>query len=111
MNPFFFIMFAGTFFTAISQVLLKQSAGRPHKSILYEYLNWRVITAYGISFTVLLLNTYAFTRVDLKYGAVIDTFSYAFVMVLSYFLLREKFTKGQLIGNLMIIAGVLVYTL
>ena len=64
-----------------------------------------------ISFSVLLLNTYAYTKVDMKYGAVIDTFSYVFVMVLSYLILKEKFTKGQLIGNLIIITGVMVYTL
>ena len=111
MWPYFLLMFAATFFTAVSQVLLKQSAGRPHKSWIFEYLNWRVITAYGIAFTVLLLNTYAYTKVDMKYGAVIDTFSYVFVMILSYFILKEKFNKGQLIGNLIIIAGVIVYTL
>ena len=104
-------MFAATFFTAVSQVLLIQSAGRPHKSWIFEYLNWRVITAYGIAFTVLLLNTYAYPKVDMKYGAVIDTFSYVFVMILSYFILKEKFNKGQLIGNLIIITGVMVYTL
>ena len=71
----------------------------------------RVITAYGISFSVLLLNTYAYTKVDMKYGAVIDTFSYVFVMILSYLLLKERFNRGQLIGNLMIITGVMVYTL
>lgn len=111
MNLYFLLMFGATFFTAISQVLLKQSAEKEHKSWIFEYLNWRVITAYGISFSVLLLNTYAYTKVDMKYGAVIDTFSYVFVMVLSYFILKEKFTKGQLIGNLMIITGVMVYTL
>lgn len=111
MKPYFLLMFGATFFTAISQVLLKQSAEKEHKSWIFEYLNWRVITAYGISFSVLLLNTYAYTKVDMKYGAVIDTFSYVFVMVLSYFILKEKFTKGQLIGNLMIITGVMVYTL
>lgn len=104
-------MFAATFFTAISQVLLKQSAGKDHKSVIYEYLNWRVITAYGISAAVLLVNTYAFTKVDLKYGAVIDTCSYVFVMLLSWLILREKFNRGQLIGNLIIITGILVYTL
>lgn len=111
MNPYFLLMFGATFFTAISQVLLKQSAEKEHKSWIFEYLNWRVITAYGISFSILLLNTYAYTKVDMKYGAVIDTFSYVFVMVLSYLILKEKFTKGQLIGNLMIITGVMVYTL
>lgn len=111
MTPYLLLMFAVTFFTAISQVLLKQSAEKKHKSWIFEYLNWRVITAYGISFSVLLLNTYAYTKVDMKYGAVIDTFSYVFVMVLSYLILKEKFTKGQLIGNLIIITGVMVYTL
>lgn len=111
MSPYLLIMLAGTLGTAISQVLLKKSAGREHKSFLAEYLNWRVLTAYGISFAVLFLNTYAYTRVDMKYGAVIDTLSYVFVMLLSYFLLKEKFTKGQLIGNLLIIGGVLIYTL
>lgn len=111
MTPYLLLMFAATFFTAISQVLLKQNAEKEHKSWIFEYLNWRVITAYGISFSVLLLNTYAYTKVDMKYGAVIDTFSYVFVMVLSYLILKEKFTKGQLIGNLIIITGVMVYTL
>ncbi len=108
---FMLLMFGGTFFTALSQVLLKQSANRTWKSPIYEYLNWRVILAYFIFFGVLLLNTYAYTRVDMKYGAVIDTFSYVFVMLLSYLILREKFTRGRLIGNLIIITGVFIYLL
>lgn len=111
MLPYLLLMFLGTFFSAISQVLLKQSAGKTYKSVIYEYLNWRVIVAYGISFSTLLLNTYAFTVVDMKYGAVIDTFSYVFVMVLSWLILKEHFTKVQLIGNLIIITGIFVYTL
>ena len=43
-------MLAGTFFSAISQVLLKQSANMEYKNPLREYLNWRVILAYGIFF-------------------------------------------------------------
>ena len=70
-----------------------------------------MILSYGIFFGVLLLNTYAYTRVDMKYGAVIDTFSYVFVMLLSFFLLGEKFTRRKVIGNLIIIGGVLLYTL
>ena len=100
-----------TFFSAGSQVLLKQSAKMEHKSWIYEYLNWRVITAYAIAFAVLFLNTWAFTKIDMRFGSVIDTVTYVFVMLLSYFLLKEKFNKKQLIGNLVIIAGVLTYTL
>lgn len=105
------ILFLGTFFTAFSQLLLKQSANREYRNQIYEYLNWRVITAYGIFGGVLLMNTYAFTKVDMKYGSVIDTFSYVFVMLLSFFILKEKFTKGKLIGNLIIITGIFIYTM
>ena len=96
-----------TMFSAVSQILLKQSANEEHR----EYLNWRVITAYVIFGSVLLLNTYAYTQVDLKYGPVLDTFTYVFVLLLSFSVLKEKVSKGKLVGNLIIILGVLVYTL
>lgn len=105
------ILFATTFFTAISQVLMKQSAQQEHKSWIYEYLNWRVILAYGIAFTVLMVNTYAYTEVEIKYASIIDAFSYVNVMVFSYLILKEQFNKTQLVGNLIIIAGILTYTL
>lgn len=111
MNRYMMMMFAATFFSAMSQILLKKSANKEHKSWIYEYLNWRVILAYFIFFSVLLVNTYAYTQVDMKYGAVIDAFTYVFVMILSWLILREKFTKWKLIGNLIIVAGVIIYTL
>ena len=111
MHPYMLILFATTFFTAFSQVLMKQSAQIEHKSWIYEYLNWRVILAYGIAFAVLMVNTYAYTEVDIKYASIIDSFSYVNVMLFSYLLLKEQFTKTQLIGNLIIIAGILIYTL
>ncbi len=111
MNIYLAVLGIATIFSAFSQVLLKQSARREHRSWIYEYLNWRVITAYGIAFAVLFANTWAYTGVDMRFGPVIDTFTYVFVMIFSFVLLKEHFTKGQLIGNLIIIAGVLIYTL
>ena len=95
-------MLAGTFFSAISQVLLKQSANITYKNPLREYLNWRVILAYGIFFGVLLLNTWCYTRVDMKF---------VFVLIFSWRILKEKITRGKIIGNLIIILGILIYTL
>ena len=111
MLPYLLLMFLGTFFSAISQVLLKQSAGKEHRSVLYEYLNWRVILAYGIFAGVLLLNTYAYTKVPYKYGSIIDTFTYVFVLLFSRILLKEEISRGKLIGNLLIITGILIYSL
>ena len=108
---FMLIMLAGTFVSSISQILLKQSANAEHKSRLREYLNWRVVVAYLMFFGVLLLNTVCYTRVDLKYGAVIDSAAYIFVLILSHVILKEKITRGKLIGNLIIVAGILIYTI
>ena len=104
-------MFILTFFSALSQLLLKLSANEKHEGRFGEYLNVKVITAYVIFAAVLLLNTYAYTKVNLKYGPVIDTFTYVFVLVLSVLVLRERLTKWKLIGNAMIIAGVLLYSM
>ena len=108
---FMLLMLAGTFFTAISQVLLKQSANKKYSNPLLEYLNWRVIVAYGIFFGVLLLNTWCYTKVDMRFGPVIDTAAYVFVLIFSRLILNEKITKGKLVGNLLIIAGILIYTM
>ena len=111
MNKYVLLMFILTFFSALSQLLLKLSANETHKGRFGEYLNTKVITAYIIFSLVLLLNTYAYTRVNLKYGPVIDTFTYVFVLMLSVLVLREKLAKWKVIGNLMIIVGVLLYSL
>lgn len=104
-------MLGGTFFSAISQILLKQSANKDYSNSLKEYLNWRVITAYGLFFGILLLNTWCYTQVDMRYGPVIDTAAYVFVLILSKVILKERITRGKIIGNLIIILGIIVYTL
>ena len=60
-------MLGGTFFSAISQILLKQSANIKYDNPLREYLNWRVILAYVMFFGILLLNTWCYTKVDMRY--------------------------------------------
>lgn len=110
-RTFFLIMLGGTFFSALSQILLKQSANKDYPTPLKEYLNWRVITAYGLFFGILLLNTWCYTQVDMRYGPVIDTAAYVFVLILSRVILKERITRGKIIGNLIIILGIIVYTL
>ena len=111
MNKYLVMIFIATFFSAISQILLKKSANQTHKNVIFEYLNWRVILAYFIFFAVLMVNTVAYTKIDMKYGPVIDTCTYVSVMLLSLLILKEKFKKGRLIGNLIIIIGVIIYTM
>lgn len=104
-------MLGGTFFTAVSQILLKQSSNIKYENKIREYLNFRVILSYGMFFLILLLNTWCYTKVEMRYGSVIDTAAYVFVLLLSRLILKEKITKGKILGNLIIITGILIYTL
>ena len=110
-RTFILIMLAGTFFSAISQILLKQSANIKYDNPIREYLNFRVILSYTIYMLILLLNTWCYTKVDMRFGPVIDTAAYVFVLIFSRVILNEKITKGKLVGNLLIIAGILIYTM
>ena len=104
-------MLGGTFFTAVSQILLKQSSNIKYENKIREYLNFRVILSYGMFFLILLLNTWCYTKVDMRYGPLIDTAAYVFVLLLSRLILKEKITKSKILGNLIIITGILIYTL
>ena len=69
-KTFILIMLGGTFFTAVSQILLKQSSNIKYENKIREYLNFRVILSYGMFFLILLLNTWCYTKVEMRYGPV-----------------------------------------
>lgn len=110
---FLLLMAGGVFISSISQILLKKSAQQniEEKGFLKQYLNRLVIIGYLLLFAAMLIPFYTYTVVPLKYGAVIESLGYGFVMVLSAFFLKERITRKKLIGNIIIIAGVVVFSL
>jgi drug/metabolite transporter (DMT)-like permease len=46
-----------------------------------------------------------------KYGAVIESLTYIYILVLSRTLLGEKLTRRKVTGMFMIVAGVIVFSL
>lgn len=97
--------------SSFSQVILKKSSGEEKENVVKEYLNIKVLGAYGITFICLLLTTFALKGIDYKYISAIEATSYAFIMVFSKLFLKEKLTKKKVIGNIIIIAGVIVFSL
>ena len=65
-KTFILIMLGGTFFTAVSQILLKQSSNIKYENKIREYLNFRVILSYGMFFLILLFNTWCYTKVEMR---------------------------------------------
>ena len=105
------IYISSVFVSSISQIILKKSAGITYKSWIYEYLNPRVIIAYGLFFVSTLLTMYALKVVPLTMSTLLEGSGYIFVFVLGYFFLQEKMTLKKWIGSAFIVAGILVYTI
>lgn len=111
MNKFILLLVASVFISSVSQILLKKGAMKEHKTILEEYLNLFVISGYGLLVISTILTVMAFTGMEYKNGPVTESLGYLFVMLLSSLFLKEKITKKKLLGNMIIITGVLVFYL
>lgn len=104
-------MFLSVIIASFSQILLKVSARKTYPSVLKEYLNPWVIVGYGMLVCSTLLTIYAYKGIAYKNGPVVESLGFVLVMLLSAGLLREKITKRKLLGNLLIIAGIVVFYL
>ena len=101
----------GVIISAFSQVLLKKSADVKTTSFLKQYLNIKVISAYTIFFIASFLSVYAYKVSPVTLGAILGTLEYGLVAILSYVFFKEKLTKKQILGILLIIAGIIVYSI
>jgi len=97
--------------SSLSQILLKKSSGEKKKHWIFEYINPKVLIAYGTIFVCMFLMIFAFTGMYYRYGAVIESLAYLLIMVFSRIFLKEKITKRRVIGNLIIVIGVLIFTI
>lgn len=97
--------------SAFSQILLKKSALRTYPNRIREYLNPLVITAYALLFGCALLVMFAYKRVPLSMGPLLEASAYVYIMVFSALVFREKITPRKVAGNLLIIAGICVFSL
>lgn len=104
-------MFMAVIVSAASQMLLKKGASIKFDSVIREYLNPWVISGYGLMVVSTLCVIFAYRGLDYKNGAIIESLSYILIMVLSRVIFSEKITKKKLLGNLIILAGVLVFYL
>lgn len=108
---FSIIYISGVLISALAQILLKKSANEEKESRLKEYLNARTLLAYGIFFGATLCSVFAYKYIPLSFGPILGSLEYIFIAVLSYLCLKEKISKKRLIGLLLIIAGVIIFSI
>ena len=111
MSKYFAIMILSGVLSSFAQVLLKKSAQKEKDSIIKQYLNIYVIAGYGITAFCMILTMIGFKGVPFKFGAVLESLTYLYIMILSRLLLGEKLTKKKIIGNLIIVLGVIIFSL
>ena len=109
MNSYVFLLIASVLIASCSQIILKKSASKEYSSMIREYLNVRVIVGYGMMFISTILTIFAFKGLDYKNGPIIESLGYIFIMFLSRIFLKEKITKKKVIGNALILLGILVF--
>ena len=111
MSKYIIIFLFSVFVSSCSQVILKKSAKKEYKHVIFEYLNLRVIFSYGLFFVSTLLTMYAYKGVPLTFGSLLESVGYIYILILSKLFLKEKITLTKVIGNLFITAGIFCYAL
>jgi len=111
MNKGIILLLCSVLIASVSQIILKKSADSKHESFIKEYLNARVIIGYGMMFASTFFSIFAYRYVEYKNGPLIESLGYLFVMILSAIFLSEKITKKKVIGNLVILLGLIVFYL
>jgi len=109
MAKYFAIMIFSGMLSSFSQVLLKKSSMTKRDSIVKEYINPYVIIGYMITALCMILAMIGYKGVPFKYGAVLESLTYLYIMVLSRIFLKEKLTRKRILGNIIIVAGVVVF--
>lgn len=94
---------------AFSQILLKKSADKAYPSVIREYLNFYVIFGYGMMVISTLLTVGAYVGLEFKNGAIVESLGFVLIMLLSRLFFKEKITKKKLLGNGLILLGILVF--
>jgi len=105
------LFLASTFISSISQIMLKISTKRTYRSRIQEYINPLVITAYTLFLGCTFLTMYTLKVVPLSMAAILEASGYIFVTVLSRIFLKERISRQKLAGLMVIMIGLLIYSI
>lgn len=100
----------GVFLASVSQVMLKKAAQKEYDSVVKEYLNPLVISAYVIFFITTLMTIYAYKVVPLSLGPILEATSYLYVTFFGVTIFKEKIGKKKALALAIIICGIITYS-
>lgn len=105
------IFILSVFIASVSQVLLKISADKKYKSLFREYFNLHVIGGYGMFFISTILTITGYRGLPLKAGPIVESLGYIFIIILSIIVFKEKIDRNKIIGTILIILGIIIFSI
>lgn len=111
MNKFLWVFMFSVFISSCSQIILKIGSKKSYKNKIKEYLNIYVLSGYCILGLATIFAIWSLKGIELKSAPILNSVSYIYILVLSKIFLNEKISKQKIIGNLLIIVGVIVFNL
>lgn len=105
------MLLASVLVSAISQVMLKLSANRTHRSAVGEYANPLVIGAYALFVVSTLMTVFAYKEVPLSLGPVLEATSYVYVTAFGVIVFKERMSAQKLLALALIVGGICVFAL
>ena len=104
-----FLLF-GVFISAISQVMLKKAALKHYESLIKEYMNPLVITAYCIFVVSTFMSILAYRGIPLSMGPVLEATSYLYVTFFGVKIFHEDLNPRKVLALVLIIGGIVTYS-
>lgn len=111
MSEYILLALLASFLSAVAQALLKKSSQTRQTSLWKEYCNLYVLIAYGIMAGCVLLMVVAYRGISYKYGPVMESLGYLFVMALGRIYFGERLSWKRLFGSILIAAGVILFSM
>ena len=108
MNPYVVAVISVTV-ASFSQVFLKKSASKEHKTLRSEYLNPLVIIGYGMLLASMMLTIYVYTKLPFMNVPILESLGYILVMFFGLMFFKEKITLKKIAGVLLILVGIFIY--
>ena len=105
------ILLFGVFISAISQVMLKKAAMKHYDSPVQEYMNPLVIFAYVLFVGTTFLSIIAYRGIPLSMGPLLEATSYIYITIFGVCIFKEKLNPKKIVALLLIVGGILVYSL
>lgn len=104
------VLLFGVFISAISQVILKKAAMKKYDSVIKEYLNFPMISAYSIFVISTFLSIIAYKGIPLSMGPILEATSYIYVTFFGVKIFGETINGKKIFALVLIVEGIILYS-